>query len=127
MIQQSDLTYNRFRNPPDFRSSNSPQNLKSENGDKKEAKPVKPVRVHPHAAVFQATRNHMDDLVDRLNDKAYLFQSQVSFQVESVKHRPHILMKGGDGELNRFESADDLMELERSLHDMAGFRFSIVG
>ena len=126
MIHQTDQAYNRFRNPPGNRP-NTPPNIKSDDRESNETRPSKPVRIHPQAVLYQATRSHMNDLVDRLNSKAGKFQSPVSFQVESIRHRPHILMKGGDGVLNRFESADDLMELERSLHDMAGFRFSIVG
>jgi len=68
----------------------------------------------------------MHDLVGRLNFKSNLYQDQVSFELDLDKKRPKILMKRESTVLNHYHT-EDLIDLERSLHDMAGFQFSIEG
>ncbi len=68
----------------------------------------------------------MHDLVGRLNYKSNLYQDQVSFELDLDKKRPKILMKRESVVLNHFHT-EDLIDLERSLHDMAGFQFSLEG
>ena len=67
--------------------------------------------------------HQLSDMVTRLNSKSTFFQSPVRFELETGSRHPKILMLSNDQVISRFEN-EDLIDLERSLHDMAGFRFS---
>jgi len=85
-----------------------------------------------HTPVRESTRPEdmpgLHDMVDRLNTKVEVFGKNVAFEIDTHVRRPRILMVNQEDKqvLGSYETVD-LMDLERSLHDMAGFRFSFEG
>ena len=118
MINDINLTYTRYprsESPPQ-REKAAPLSVDKKPGNTKGI----------HKGIFAAPAHHpeMSELVDRLNKRAPHFGSDVSFEM-STDRRPHIVMKhkSDNQVLGRYDSAD-LEDLERSMFEMAGFRFS---
>ncbi|MDJ0836985.1 MAG: hypothetical protein QNK37_10745 [Acidobacteriota bacterium] len=123
MIGHIDLTYSRYQQSPARQMDRQPE---------LPVQPAAPTRSAPMAGLADSLLGddrELHDMVLRLNKKAPLFQSDVSFELEDRgKQPPRILMKGGEtGEIiGRYETRH-LVDLERSLYEMAGFRLSIEG
>lgn len=69
--------------------------------------------------------NQLNDLTDRLNIRVSSMRRSVEFQVDKSGRIPQITMidKLNKDELSRYDMSQ-MLDLERSLYDMAGFRFS---
>lgn len=69
--------------------------------------------------------NQLNDLTDRLNIRVSSMRRSVEFKLDKSGRIPEIKMidKQNQNELSRYD-INQIMDLERSLYDMAGFRFS---
>lgn len=127
ITSQLGLTYTRYPQP---RDSFPPQReqKRAEPGERTTPEPSrKPTRKPAwRMAQQKEIEDAMHDLVGRLNHKSNLYQDQVRFELDLDRKKPQILMKRDATVLNHFQT-EDLIDLERSLHDMAGFQFSIEG
>ena len=94
-----------------------PENKQAPNTSKKSAK-------NQWDAFQQREALHqLVDMVERLNSRSSSLLSSVRFELETGRRLPKILMLNEERVVNRFE-AGDLIDLERSLYDMAGLHFS---
>lgn len=121
MVSKLGLTYNRYLvkgdAPPPF-SQNRPQAMETSPATSRARRAP---TINPY--ILKELTDTMDDLVFRLNSKTPQFQSPVHFRVEHSTI-PHISMVQENEVINRF-NGQDVIELERSLYDMAGFQFSV--
>ncbi|CAM2067773.1 Flagellar protein FlaG [Sulfidibacter corallicola] len=131
MIHVNPQTYSRFPRSTDF-------STKRTKGHSPTPTKVPPERPEPPASPknrnrrkaqsdeFSGSRRMLGDLVVRLNAKLTDRDHRVDFQLNSETKRPHIVMTEPENDevLGKFHS-DEVLELERSLHDLAGFRLSI--
>ena len=118
MIGAVDLTYSRYH-----QGTESPL-IPREQADagKTERKPLWP-------AEPPDGDREMAEITERLNRRAAHLEGGVRFHIERpAKRPPQIVMSAGpeDTVLGRYQAAD-IIDLERSLFDMAGFRFSMMG
>lgn len=69
--------------------------------------------------------NQLNDLTERLNIRVSSMRRTVEFQLDKTGRIPEIKMidKLNQDELSRYDMSQ-MLDLERSLYDMAGFRFS---
>jgi uncharacterized FlaG/YvyC family protein len=79
----------------------------------------------PQMALPQELKNQLNDLTDRLNIRVSSMRRSVEFKIDQTGQIPQIQMidKLNQDELNRYDMSQ-MLDLERSLYDMAGFRFS---
>ncbi len=124
---QPGLTYSRYPKPAEPMAPLRDQTQTQPGSETERGRGRKPSPKHAWQALQrQEIEDAMHDLVGRLNYKSNLYQDQVSFELDLDKKRPKILMKRESVVLNHFHT-EDLIDLERSLHDMAGFQFSLEG
>jgi len=119
VIGSIDLTYSRYH-----RSADHPQTERPD----REPGPARPSGPVWGAETPDGDRE-MAEITDRLNRKAHAAGGEIAFRMETKARRAaQIVMVHGpqQTELGRYGSAD-IIDLERSLFDMAGFRFSIEG
>ena len=79
----------------------------------------------PQAVLPMELKNQLNDLTDRLNIRVSSMRRAVEFKLDQSGQLPQIQMidKLNQNELNRYDMSQ-MLDLERSLYDMAGFRFS---
>ena len=123
------FTYSKYPRPPGFSTPARSETVdRGDQGQQQEpvkvnkartkGKPVaKPLAQH-------VVHQQLNDMVERLNMKSPYFQSQVTFRMDDKK-QPGIVMVDlkEDNVINRY-APEDMLDLERSLYDMAGFQFS---
>jgi len=118
VIGAIDLTYSRYH-----QGAESPLTPRDNRPQTKPAPPNEPGE-SPDGI------REMAEITERLNRKAEHHEDGIRFQMEHQrgKRPPQIVMFAGpeDRVLGRYGAAD-IIDLERSIFDMAGFRFSIEG
>ena len=119
MIRQIDFTYNRFPRLPPSRTPDfgETQAVKDKGGS--------PARKKDSKETPGDRRTWLQDMVERLNKQAHLFDSKLSFRTEGKKQPNIEMVDQAEGKVLGRYGVDDLIDLERSLHDLAGLRLSI--
>lgn len=125
MIAETDLTYVRYQSLPfQGKPAQTKEPLEGEGLAIKDKKPADNLSL-PVGSVGDQLR----DMVERLNKKASAYQQEVRFELDVKKGQVpwiHMVNNMDDSKLGSYH-AGQLIDLERSLFDMAGFRLSVEG